>query len=89
MHAAQLAHPLLKAAGRSSIVMIGSVAGGPLAVRSGSVYGMTKAAMDQLTRYLACEWAPDGIRVNSVKARRASADCGRPACMHAWLYLLA
>jgi tropinone reductase I len=27
---------------------------------------MTKAALNQLTRNLACEWAADGIRVNAV-----------------------
>ena len=27
---------------------------------------MTKAALHQLTRNLACEWAADGIRVNAV-----------------------
>jgi Tropinone reductase 1 len=35
-------------------------------VRTGSAYGMTKAALAQLTRNLACEWAVDGIRVNAV-----------------------
>jgi len=35
-------------------------------MRSGSVYAMTKAAMNQLTRVLACEWAPLGIRCNAV-----------------------
>jgi Tropinone reductase 1 len=27
---------------------------------------MTKAAMGQLSKNLACEWAKDGIRVNNV-----------------------
>jgi hypothetical protein len=38
----QLAYPLLKAAEKSSIVMISSVAGGPTAMRSGTIYAMTK-----------------------------------------------
>lgn len=52
--------------GGSSIVFISSVAGGPLAGRSGSLYAMSKAALNQLAKSLACEWAKDGIRVNSV-----------------------
>lgn len=32
----------------------------------GSIYAMTKAAMGQLSKNLACEWAKDGIRVNNV-----------------------
>ncbi|GGG38049.1 SDR family oxidoreductase [Hymenobacter glacieicola] len=57
--------PLLVAAGGGSIVNISSVAG--LAhVRTGAVYGMTKAALIQLTRNLAVEWAGLGIRVNCV-----------------------
>lgn len=38
----QLAHPLLKAAGRSSVIMMSSVAGGPTTVQSGTIYAMTK-----------------------------------------------
>ena len=59
----RLAHPFLSE--DSSIVNIGSVAG-LIAVRTGAPYAMAKAALTQLTRYLAVEWAPDGIRVNAV-----------------------
>ena len=33
---------------------------------TGSIYAATKAAMDMLTKNLACEWAKDNIRVNCV-----------------------
>ncbi|CAD7701707.1 unnamed protein product [Ostreobium quekettii] len=62
----QACHPLLKAARRSTIVFNSSVAGGPKAMNSGALYAMTKAAMNQLTKNLACEWATDGISVNAV-----------------------
>jgi len=61
----QAVYPLLKATGQSSIVFVSSVSG-LTHTSSGSLYGMTKAAMNQLTRNLAVEWAPDGIRVNAV-----------------------
>ena len=61
----QGAYPLLKAAEGGCIVNVSSVAG-LRHVRTGSIYGMTKAAMVQLTRNLAVEWAPDHIRVNVV-----------------------
>ena len=61
----RLAYPLLKTAGNSSIVNVGSVAG-LTSVGTGAPYGMTKAALVQLTRSLAVEWASDGIRVNTV-----------------------
>jgi len=49
---------------RGAIVTIASVAG----IRSGPLhaYGPAKAAIMQLTRTLAGEWGPSGVRVNSV-----------------------
>ncbi|KAF3339799.1 tropinone reductase [Carex littledalei] len=64
-HICQLAHPLLKASGSGSIVFISSVAG-VLAFPTGSIYAATKAAINQLAKNLACEWAKDNIRANSV-----------------------
>lgn len=62
----QLCHQSLKNSSDSVVIFNSSVAGGPTAMKSGAIYGMTKAAMNQLTKNLACEWARDGIRVNSV-----------------------
>ncbi|KAL1823841.1 hypothetical protein ACET3Z_010619 [Daucus carota] len=64
-HLSQLAHPLLKASGCGSIVFISSVAG-VTALPALSVYAASKAAVNQLTKNLACEWANDNIRVNTV-----------------------
>ncbi|KAL3512390.1 hypothetical protein ACH5RR_025107 [Cinchona calisaya] len=64
-HFSQLAYPLLKSSGMGNIVFISSVAG-LVSLRHLSVYCATKGAMNQLTRNLACEWAKDNIRVNSV-----------------------
>lgn len=61
----RLSHPALRDAGTAAIVNMASVAG--LAhLRTGAPYAMSKAAMIQMTRNLACEWAGDGIRVNAV-----------------------
>ena len=59
------AHPLLTRHASSSIVNVGSVSG-LTHVRTGVAYGMSKAAMHQMTRNLAVEWAEDGVRVNAV-----------------------
>ncbi|MDT8450051.1 MAG: SDR family oxidoreductase [Wenzhouxiangellaceae bacterium] len=62
---ARAMHPLLRAAGRASVVNVSSVAG-LTHLRTGVAYAMGKAAMNQMTRNLAVEWAGDGIRVNAV-----------------------
>ena len=55
------------AAGRGAIVNVGSMSG--LIVnrpQPQSYYNASKAAVHQLTRSLAAEWAPRGVRVNAV-----------------------
>ena len=59
----QAAHPHLREAGGGKIVNIGSMASHLGLARVG-VYGMTKAALAQLTKTMAVEWARDGIQVN-------------------------
>ncbi len=61
----RMAFPILKSAGHASVINIASVAGS-FDVQTGPPYGMTKAAIIQLSRNLAAEWAPFGIRVNSI-----------------------
>ncbi len=58
-------HPLLRARKSAAVVNVSSVAG-LTALRSGVPYAMTKAAMIQMTKNLAVEWAEDGIRVNAI-----------------------
>ncbi|MBV9733835.1 MAG: SDR family oxidoreductase [Verrucomicrobia bacterium] len=57
--------PLLKAGTDSSVVLVGSIAG-LNTVRTGIPYGATKAALNQVARGLAVEWAKHKIRVNLV-----------------------
>ncbi|RWR76372.1 senescence-associated protein 13-like protein [Cinnamomum micranthum f. kanehirae] len=64
-HLTQLAHPLLKASGQGSIVLLSSVAS-IVAIANGTLYAASKGALNQFTRNLACEWAKDNIRTNCV-----------------------
>ncbi|MCC6387346.1 MAG: SDR family oxidoreductase [Dehalococcoidia bacterium] len=61
----EVARRLFEAGLPGSIINISSVAASHPLERL-SVYGATKAAMDQLTRSLALEWADRGVRVNSI-----------------------
>ena len=58
------AHPLLTRSSRPTIVNVASAAG-LLSTGSGAAYAMSKAAVVQLTKTLACEWAPK-FRVNAI-----------------------
>ena len=76
------AYPLLTKHAMSSVVNVGSVSG-LTHVRSGAPYGMSKAAMHQMTTNLAVEWAEDGVRVNAVapwyiRTRRTSGKLSDP-----------
>ncbi|CAN1150583.1 Tropinone reductase homolog At2g29260, chloroplastic, partial [Linum perenne] len=64
-HLSQLSYPLLKASGQGSVVFTSSVTGFQ-SLKSMSVHGATKGAINQLTKSLACEWAKDNIRSNAV-----------------------
>ena len=71
MSMCRLALPLLRRDGgtahhgTAAIVNIGSVAG-LTGVGTGGVYAAAKAGVAHLSRYLAVEWGPLGIRVNCV-----------------------
>ena len=55
----------LKGQGLGAIVNVASV-GTFLGIPDAAAYGASKGAIGQLTRSLACEWAPSGIRVNAI-----------------------
>lgn len=58
-------YPFLKNGTNASVINIASVAGIG-SVGSGVIYGATKAALMQMTRSFAHEWAVNGIRVNAI-----------------------
>lgn len=59
------AYPLLTKGNDASVIFMSSMASFG-SVGSGVIYGATKAALNQATRSLAHEWAPQKIRVNAV-----------------------
>ena len=59
------AFPLLKASGRASLINLASIMG-HRGMRTLAAYGATKGAISALTRGLAVEYAPFGIRVNAL-----------------------
>lgn len=66
--------PHLPAGG--AMVLVSSVNAG-VGFRSGSAYGMSKAALEAMARQLAVEWAEKGIRVNAVRPGATATDMVR------------
>jgi 2-deoxy-D-gluconate 3-dehydrogenase len=81
--ASQAAYPHMKRAGGGKIIMIGSMMS-LFGASFAAPYGASKGGIVQLTRSLACAWAPDAIQVNAVLpgwidtalTRRARAEVG-------------
>ena len=72
--AMRAAAPLLRASRHASVINIASMYGtvspdpsiyGDTGLNSPPAYGPAKAALIQLTRYMACHWGGEGIRVNA------------------------
>src|SRR5262249_37267101 len=64
IHLAREAHEQL-AAHRGSMVLVSSI-NAHLGIAGAGCYGVSKAALEQMTRQLAVEWGVQGIRVNAV-----------------------
>ncbi|NVM94301.1 SDR family NAD(P)-dependent oxidoreductase [Arthrobacter wenxiniae] len=60
----RLAHPHLVKTGGAAVNMSSLASNTAIPGRAG--YGSVKAGLDGLTMQLAAEWAPDGVRVNSI-----------------------
>lgn len=76
MRLAHLARPHLKVSAQRAVVLVSSIAS-LFGNRMIGVYGMSKAAENQLVRNLALELGGDGIRVNAVAPGLVKTDFAR------------
>jgi 2-deoxy-D-gluconate 3-dehydrogenase len=76
--AAQAAYPAMKAAGGGKVINIGSMMS-IFGASFATVYAATKGGVVQMTKALACAWAPDNIQVNAVLPGWIDTDLTRTA----------
>ena len=79
----------MKHKGGGTIIMISSIHG-TNSVEWMIQYAASKAALDQVTKGLSSEWAPDGVRVNSIApgvipVERTEAVLNTPEAQEMWL----
>lgn len=78
-YCSQEAFGLMEPRGRGRIIYISSAAGlVARATPTTSAYGASKAGLIHLTRYLAAEWAPYGLTVNSLAPGYFKTELTRP-----------
>jgi enoyl-[acyl-carrier protein] reductase III len=70
---ARAALPLMQSRGGGAVVSISSL-GARRVMKDYFLVGVSKAALEAVTRYLAVEFAPDGIRVNAVSGGLVETD---------------
>ena len=75
---AQAVYPHMKAAGRGKILNIGSMYS-LFGAANVAAYAASKGGLVQLTRSLACAWAPDNIQVNAILPGWIDTDLTRRA----------
>jgi NAD(P)-dependent dehydrogenase (short-subunit alcohol dehydrogenase family) len=72
----QMAMPGMAECGGGSVIIVSSIGGFRGSARLG-IYGVSKAADLQLTRALAVEWGPRGVRVNAIAPGLVRTDFAR------------
>jgi len=82
---AQYALPAIARTGGGSAVMVSSITSF-MAAQGSAAYGISKAALNQMTRQLALEWGRRNVRVNAVAPGTARTDMIRSlTAMPGWL----